>query len=85
VDPDDITLDDLLDDEAGSAPAPQSLGQLLADGFPIGGGMAALEAIQGLADPDSRFAMLRSGYRQILERQRRERSPTPVKAPDQSA
>jgi hypothetical protein len=80
MDPDDITFDDLLDDEPAASEMPQSLEQLHADGFPRGGGLAALAAIQGLDDPDPRFASLRSKYRNLLELQQREtvKSGTPA-------
>ncbi len=68
---DDITFDDLLDDEpAGTLPT--SFSQLLADGFPREGGIAALDAISRLPDPDQRLAGLQRGFEQILQKQRRE-------------
>jgi len=72
MDPDDITFDDLLDDEPATSEMPQTLEQLHADGFPRGGGLAALAAIQGLDDPDPRFASLRTKYGHLLEMQQRE-------------
>jgi hypothetical protein len=71
VEEDDITFDDLLDDEpAGTLPT--SFSQLLADGFPREGGIAALDAISRLPDPDQRLAGLQRGFEQILQKQRRE-------------
>lgn len=70
MDDDDITFDDLLDDEPSSGP-PMSYSQLLADGFPRDGGMAALAAIARLPDPGKPLAALQRGYRQLLEKQRR--------------
>jgi hypothetical protein len=80
MDPDEITFDDLLDDEPAASQVPQSYEQLHADGFPRGGGLAALAAIQTLEDPGSRFVSLRTKYRQLLELQQREtaRSPGPA-------
>jgi len=68
---DEITLQDLLDDEPAGSTLPQTYAELLADGFPPGGGMAALAAVQNLADPDPGFGNLKDQYRQLLERQRR--------------
>lgn len=70
VDDDDITFDDLLDDEA-AGDTPMSFSQLLADGFPRDGGMAELAAIAQLPDPGKHLAALQRGYRQLLEKQRR--------------
>jgi len=68
---DDITFEDLLaDGPAGGAP-PRTIGELLADGFPRAGGMAALGAIAQLPDPDSKYAAVQHQYLQILELQRR--------------
>jgi hypothetical protein len=72
MDPDDITFDDLLDDEPAASEMPRNYAQLHADGFPRGGGLAALAAIQGLDDPDPRFASLQDKYRRLLELQQRE-------------
>jgi hypothetical protein len=69
VDDDDITFEDLLDDEPAAA-APASFSQLLADGFPRNGGMAELAAIAQLPDPGKRLAALQRGYQQILQKQR---------------
>jgi hypothetical protein len=68
---DEITFNDLLAGEPATAVMPQSWAQLLAEGFPRGGGLAALDAIQNLADPDSRSVSLRNSYQQILDLQRR--------------
>ena len=69
VDDDDITFEDLVDDEPdGTAPA--SFSQLLANGFPRNGGLAALDAIARLPDPGKRLAALQRGYLQILQKQR---------------
>ena len=70
VDDDDITFDDLLDDEPTGG-QPMSFSQLLADGFPREGGMAELAAIAQLPDPGKHLAALQRGYRQLLEKQRR--------------
>lgn len=71
MDDDDITFDDLLDDEPeGTSPA--SFSQLLADGFPRNGGLAELDAISRLPDPGKRLAALKLGYLQILQKQRRQ-------------
>ncbi len=74
MDEDDISYQDLLDDEpAGTLPAgcaPASFAQLLADGFPIHGGMAALNAIAQLPDPGQHLAIVQRGYQQILAKQR---------------
>lgn len=69
MDDDDITFEDLLDDEPAAA-APASFSQLLADGFPRNGGMAELAAIAQLPDPGKRLAALQRGYQQILQKQR---------------
>ena len=70
VDDDDITFEDLLDDEP-TGPLPASFSQLLADGFPRNGGMAALTAIAQLPDPGTHLATLQRRYIQLLEKQRR--------------
>jgi hypothetical protein len=67
---DEISFNDLLAGEAASPVIPHTYAQLLAEGFPRGGGLAALAAIQNLADPDSRFVSLRNKYQQILDLQR---------------
>ena len=70
MDDDDITFEDLLDDEPTGG-EPTSFSQLLADGFPRDGGMAELAAIVQLPDPGNRLSALQRGYRQLLEKQRR--------------
>ena len=70
MDDDDITFEDLLDDDPTDT-APASFAQLLADGFPPHGGMAELAAIAQLPDPGKRLAKLQRGYLQILQKQRR--------------
>jgi hypothetical protein len=72
VDDDDITFDDLLDDEPAGCP-PASFAQLLAEGFPRHGGMAELTAIAQLPSPGEHLAAVQRGYIQILEKQRRAR------------
>ena len=73
VDDDDIRFEDLIDDEP-PGPAPTSLAELLANGFPANGGMTALAAIAAIAEapaPGTRLAAVQRGYRQILDKQRR--------------
>jgi hypothetical protein len=70
VDDDDISFEDLLDSETDGV-TPTSFSQLLADGFPPNGGLAALDAIAHLPDPGKRLAALQRGYLQILQKQRR--------------
>jgi hypothetical protein len=71
MDSDEITFEDLLADEpAGGAP-PMTFEQLLADGFPHKGGLAALAAIEHMADPGPQLSAVRRGYLEILKRQRR--------------
>jgi len=76
----EITFDDLLADESAGETVPQSYAQLQADGFPRGGGLAALQAIQHLADSDPRYEWLRNKYRQLLDQQQRGRS-SPIEPP----
>ena len=71
MDAEEITFDDLLAGESDGQSMPQTYQQLLAGGFPRGGGLEALSAIQNLQDPDSRFSAVRSTYRGILELQQR--------------
>jgi hypothetical protein len=70
VDDDDISFDDLLDDEPASA-LPATYEQLRADGFPRNGGVAELAAIARLPEPGERLAALQRGFFQILEKQQR--------------
>jgi hypothetical protein len=68
----EITLEDLLDGEdPASAQLPGSLEQLLADGFPLGGGLPALAAIENMTAKDARAGAIHQGYARILELQRR--------------
>jgi hypothetical protein len=67
----EITLEDLMDEEPASAAAPATFEQLLADGFPRQGGMAALVAISQMQDPGARMAPVQLGYQQILRMQTR--------------
>ena len=69
MDDDDISFDDLLDDEPAST-VPVSFAQLRADGFPRNGGMAELAAIAHLPDPGQHLAALQRGFLQILVKQR---------------
>ena len=70
MDDDDISFDDLLDDEpAGTLPV--SFSQLRAEGFPRDGGLAELAVIAQLPDPEKRLVALQRGFIQILEKQRR--------------
>jgi len=71
MDADEITFEDLLDDEPGCAASPATFKQLLADGFPHKGGLAVLAAIERLEDPGPQLAPVRQGYLQILKMQRR--------------
>jgi hypothetical protein len=68
---DEITFEDLLADGPVCGAPPRTFGQLLADGFPREGGMAALSAIAQMPDPSSKHAAMRHQYLQILELQRR--------------
>jgi len=70
VDDDDISFDDLLDEEPAGTP-PVSFSQLRANGFPRNGGMAELAAITQLPDPGQHLAALQRGFVQILAKQRR--------------
>jgi hypothetical protein len=70
VDDDDISFDDLLDDEPASV-LPATYEQLRADGFPRNGGVAELAAIARLPEPGERLAALQRGFIQILEKQQR--------------
>lgn len=67
---DEINYEDLAE-EPGQTAVPASFRQLLADGFPRGGGLKELAAIAGMQDSDTSIAAVRQGYRQILERQLR--------------
>ncbi len=74
MEPDEITFEDLLDDdERGCAALPQTFGQLLAEGFPRRGGLAQLAEIERMVDPEPRFAAVQQGYLRLLEQQRRAR------------
>lgn len=75
-DDDDITFDDLLDDEPAST-GPASYAQLLTDGFPSGGGLAELTAIAALPDPGRQLSALQRGFQQILEKQREKQREMP--------
>jgi hypothetical protein len=67
----EITFEDLLGGEPARVGPPASFEQLLADGFPLQGGLEGLLAIAQMTDPDPRFAEVRRRYLQILELQRR--------------
>ena len=73
MDADEITFEDLLEAEPSSTTPADSFAQLLADGFPHKGGLAALAAIRQLPDPGSRFAALQHAYHEILEGQMNKR------------
>ena len=67
----EISYDDLvLDDEGSGTATPTSVEQLLADGFPRGGGLEALEAIAQLEAQGARQAALAGQVRQLLQEQR---------------
>jgi hypothetical protein len=68
---DDITFEDLLANEPAPVAPPLTFKQLLADGFPHEGGLAALAAIEQMEDPGEQFASVRRGYLQILKIQGR--------------
>jgi len=70
VDDDDITFDDLLDDEPEGT-LPVTFEQLRAEGFPRNGGVAELAAIARLPNPGEQLAALQRGFVQILEKQQR--------------
>jgi hypothetical protein len=67
---DEITFEDLLADGPVRGAPPRTYGQLLADGLPREGGMAALSAIAQLPDPGPKLAAVRQKYLEILELQR---------------
>ena len=71
----EITLEDLMDEQPVPVALPATFEQLLADGFPRHGGMAALVAISQMQDPDPRLAPVRLGYQQILRMQTRAKQP----------
>jgi hypothetical protein len=67
----EISFEDLVQDEDSSASQlPSSVDQVLAEGFPVGGGLEALEAIAGMSPDSARHAALPRQYRQLLELQR---------------
>jgi len=68
---DEITFEELQAGEPARARPPTSFQQLLADGFPCQGGLAALAAIEQMADPGPELAEVRRQYLQIVEVQRR--------------
>ncbi len=71
----EITLEDLMDGEAVPGALPATFEQLLVDGFPRQGGMAALVAITQMQDPGPRLAPVQLGYQQILRMQMRAKQP----------
>jgi len=68
---DEITFDDLLDDEPSNAGPITTMRQLRDTGFPPQGGLKALAAVQQLEDPDGELAALRQCYLQFLDIQKR--------------
>lgn len=71
MDGDEITLEDLLDDEPASGSAPTSFKQLLADGMPLHCGVAGLAVVERMKDPGPELAQVRKEYLRLLEMQRR--------------
>jgi hypothetical protein len=67
----DINFEDLLAGEPGCGAPPMTFKELLADGFPLHGGLEGLEAIEKMADPGPELAEVRQGYLRILKIQRR--------------
>jgi hypothetical protein len=68
---DDISFNDLLDEPSSQSTAPATLDELLANGFPVAGGVADLAALAQLPDPGARHSALRQKYLKILELQQR--------------
>ena len=68
---DDITYNDLLDDQSEPAAAPSTLAELLSNGFPTDGGVAELAALAQLPDPGAQHAAVRQKYLKLLELQKR--------------
>ena len=66
----EITFEDLLAGEPASAAAPATFKQLLADGFPHKGGLAALAAIEQMEEPPAQLAAVRQEYLRIVKMQR---------------
>ena len=71
MDGDEITLEDLLDDEPASGAPPTSFRQLLADGMPLHCGLDGLAVIERMPDPGTKLAPVRKEYLRLLEIQRR--------------
>jgi hypothetical protein len=68
----EISFEDLLADEPACAAPPATFKQLLADGFPHGGGLAALAAIEQMEEPGAQLADVRQEYLRIVRMQKRE-------------
>jgi len=67
----EISFEDLLAEEPAPAAPPATFKQLLADGFPHKGGLAALAAIEQMEEPPAPLAAVRQEYLRIVRMQRR--------------
>jgi hypothetical protein len=68
---DEISFDELMAEETTGESLPQSFSQLLADGFPRGGGMAELAQIANLQVSNPKHAAAQKKFLQLLQLQLR--------------